>query len=186
MMRAFCEMLIAGWERLGNNVYSFTGDGVMSAKILAAPALASLLVLAACGEPSSPDVLNARVAQRMASKQECDGKANVQYLPDGARITMPDDALFITGRADLSPCGQYAMASAIEAMLSSAIMRVEIQPGGNIEAPYAGLVSQRADALGTMFTKSVFIPYQPPLLVQSDTVGPAGAWSVVLTVRSSS
>src|SRR5215469_8157944 len=136
-----------------------TGDGVMKANILAAPALASLFFLSACGEPSSPDVLNARVAQRMATNQECDSKATVQYLPDGARITMPDDALFITGRDELSPCGQYAMASAIEAMLSSAIMRVEIEPGGNIDAPYAGLVSQRADVLGTMFAKSAFVPY---------------------------
>jgi hypothetical protein len=179
-------MLIAGWKRLGNNVRSFTGDGVMNANILAAPALASLLLLAGCGEPSSPDVLKARVAQSMATNQECNSKANVQYLEDGARITMPDGALFMIGQAELSPCGEYAMASAIEAMLSSGIMRVEIEPGGNIEAPYAGLVSQRADALGTMFAKSVFVPYQPPLLVQSRSAGPAGTWGIVLTVRSNS
>jgi hypothetical protein len=179
-------MLIAGWKRLGNNARSFTGDGVMNVNMLAAPALAALLLLAGCGEPSSPDVLKARVAQRMASKQECDGKASVQYLPDGARITMPDSALFIIGRAEVSPCGQYAMASAIEAMLSSAIMRVEIEPGGNIDAPYAGLVSRRLDALETMFAKSAFVPYQPPVLVQSISAGTAGVWGVVLTVRSSS
>ena len=78
------------------------------------------------------------------------------------------------------------MASAIEAMLGSAIMQVEIEPGGNIEAPYAGLVSQRADALKTMFAKSVFVPYQPPLFVQSRSAGPAGVWGVVLAVRSNS
>jgi hypothetical protein len=159
----------------------------MDANSLATAALASLLLLAACGsEPSSPDVLKARVTERMAPKQECDSKANVQYLDDGARITMPDSALFTLGRSDISACGQYAMASAIEAMLSSAIMRVEIEPGGNIEAPYAGLVNERVEALETMFAKSVFVPYQAPVLVQSRAAGPAGVWGVVLTVRNNS
>ena len=158
----------------------------MRANNLAAPALASLFLLAACGEPSSPDVLKARVAQHMATNQDCDSQANVQYLPNGARITMPDRALFIIGRAELSPCGQYAMASTIQAMLSSAVMRVEIEPGGDIEAPYAGLVGRRADALETMFAKSAFVPYQPPILIQSDPAGPAGVWGVVLTVRNNS
>lgn len=158
----------------------------MKAHLLAAPALASLFFLNACGEPSSPDVLKARVAQRLATNQQCDSKATIQYLPDGARITMPDDALFVIGRDELSPCGQYAMASAVQAMLSSGVMRVEIEPGGNIDAPYAGLVSERADALGTMFAKAAFVPYQPPVLVQSLSSGQAGVWGIVLTVRNNS
>jgi|ERR1700722_926016 hypothetical protein len=148
----------------------------------ATAALAALLLLAACGEPASPDVLNARVTARMAPDQPCNRQASVQYLPDGARISMPDSALFTIGRADLSACGQYAMSSAIEAMLDPGIMQVVIEPGGDIDAPYARLVRQRADTLNGVFTKASFPPYQPVVPVQTKAAGQAGIWGIVLTV----
>ena len=97
----------------------------MKAIILAMPALGALLALTACGEPLSTDVLKARVADHMASDPVCNKRANVEYLPDGARVSLPDNALFIVGRAELNPCGQYTMASVIEAMLNTDIMQVD-------------------------------------------------------------
>jgi len=160
----------------------------MKTTIRAIPALAAVLLLAACGEPSSPDVLNARVAARMAPDQGCSNGTSIEYLPDGARINLPDSALFTIGRADLSPCGQYAMAGAVEAMLKPGIMLVVIEPGGDVEAPYAGLARQRADTLKAVFAKASFPPYQPPILVQSTPSGSGriGVWGIVLTVASTS
>ena len=158
----------------------------MTANIRATPALTALLLLAACGEPSSPEVLNTRVAESMAPDQLCNTKASVEYLPNGARISMPDGALFTIGKSDLSACGQYAMTSAVQAMLDPGIMQVVIEPGGDIEASYAGLARQRADIMKAMFTNVGFVSFQPPVLVQTNSAAPAGVWGVVLTVASKS
>jgi len=158
----------------------------LKATIRATPVLTALLLLTACGEPSSSAMLHARVSARMAPDQPCNTKASIQYLPDGARISIPDSALFTIGRADLSACGQYAMSGAIEAMLDPGIMQVVIEPGGDLEAPYAGLVRQRADTLTAVFTKASFVPYQPPVPVQTRAAGQTGVWGVVLTVANKS
>jgi hypothetical protein len=156
--------------------------------VRAMPVLAALLLLAACGEPSSPDVLNARVTEQMAPDQPCNKPASIEYLPDGARISMPESALFTVGRADFSACGRYAMASAVEAMLDPGIMQVIIEPSGDIEAPYAGLARQRAGTLRGLFIKTGFVPYQPQpiVLVQSRSPTPIGVWGIVLLVAGRS
>ena len=159
---------------------------MLKAVISPVPAITALMLLTACSQPSSSDDLNARVSARMTPTQPCNAKASVQYLPDGARISMSDSALFTIGRADLSACGQYAMSGAIEAMLDPGIMRVVIEPGGDLGAPYANLVRQRSDTLTAVFTKASFIPYQPPVLVQTKAVGQAGVWGIVLTAGNKS
>jgi hypothetical protein len=158
----------------------------MKAKFAATPALIAVLFLSACGQPSSPDVLNTRVSARMAPDLLCNKSATVEYLPNGARISMPDNALFTIGRPDLSACGRYAMASAVEAMLDPGIMQVVIEPSGDVGAPYAGLARQRADTLQGVFTDVGFDPFQPPVLVQSRPGGPIGVWGIVLTVVNKS
>src|SRR5579859_3775336 len=96
----------------------------LKATVRATPALIAVLGLTGCGEPSASSVLDVRVAERMAPDQPCNIQASVAYLPDGARISMPSNALFTSGRADFTACGQYAMAGAIEAMLDPSIMQV--------------------------------------------------------------
>lgn len=157
----------------------------MKAIILAMPVLGALLALTACGEPLSTDVLKARVADHMASDPVCNKRANVEDLPDGARVSLPDNALFIVGRAELNPCGQYAMASVIEAMLNTDIMQVVIEPTGDIDAPYYGLARQRAEVLQGMISKVAFVPFHRPIPIQMKSTGSA-AWGIVLTVANSS
>lgn len=151
------------------------------AMIRGTAALTVLLLLAGCVEPASHDVLNARVAARMTPGVPCNAQVSVQNLPNGSRVSMPDSALFTIGRPDLSECGQYAIASTVEAMLDPSIMQVTIEPGGDLQAPYAGLVRQRADTLNQVFAKASFVPYQPPIPVQTMPSGPIGTWGVVLT-----
>ena len=89
----------------------------MKAAIHGVTMLAALL-LAACSEPPPVQVLNSRVSARMSPVQPCNRPASVEYLPNGARISIPDTALFTVGRTDLSPCGEYAVASAVVAVES--------------------------------------------------------------------
>ncbi|MEJ0019768.1 MAG: hypothetical protein WDN25_25085 [Acetobacteraceae bacterium] len=158
----------------------------MNARDLALPAIASLLLLAACGERPVSQVLNTRVTAKMSPDQSCNAAASVEYLPNGARITLPDTALFVVGRTDLSPCGEFALTSAVEAMLEPRLMQVVIEPGGDINAPYAGLPRERAAKVQAMFTDVGFAPAQPPVIVQPGPGAPVGVWGVVLTVDGSS
>jgi hypothetical protein len=153
----------------------------MKASVHFVPALAPLLLLAACGEPSGAGLLQSRVTTSMTQEQQCNRVASVQYLPNGARISVPATALFIPGRPDLTECGQYAMASAVQAMLAPRIMYVVIEPYGDIDSPYSLLSRERADRLQTMFSHAGFVPTQPPVLVQTAAVPSQETWGIVLT-----
>src|SRR5689334_14764287 len=97
--------------------------------------LTALLLLTACSGPPRPQVLAHRLAETMTLQKPCTGQAGIEYLPNGARITLPDTELFLVGRTDISPCGQYALASVVEAMLDPRIMQIVIEPGGDINSP---------------------------------------------------
>lgn len=148
----------------------------------APPVVAALLWLSACGGPPSSDVLNRRVAASMSPEQSCNSAASVQYLPNGARISLPDSALFVVGRSELSPCGQFALASAVQAMLVPHIMQVSIEPAGDIDAPYAGLAREKAERVQKLFSNVGFVSDQPPVLVQPSSGTLTGVWGVVLTM----
>src|SRR5690242_8891416 len=77
---------------------------VMKANIRILSALAALGFLAACSRPDA-QVLNDRVTARMTPPLPCNSQATVEYLPNGARIMIPDTALFIIGKTDISECG---------------------------------------------------------------------------------
>ena len=152
----------------------------MKAAIHSVTMLAALL-LAACSEPPAVQVLNDRVTASMSPAQPCNGPASVEYLPNGARIRIPDTALFTVGRTDLSPCGGYAMASVVEAMLDPRIMQVVIEPGGDINAPDAFLPRERVGVLRASFSNPGFLPTQPAVLVQPAAV-PSRVWGILLTI----
>ena len=136
----------------------------MKAAIHGVTMLAALL-LAACSEPPPVQVLNSRVSARMSPVQPCNRPASVEYLPNGARISIPDTALFTVGRTDLSPCGEYAVASAVEAMLDPRIMQIVIEPGGDINAPDAFLPRERVGSLRALLSNPAFVPAPSPVLV---------------------
>jgi len=151
----------------------------MRASSGAVAALMSLLLVVACAQPSNGPIFQSRIATAMTPEQPCNRVASVQYVPAGARIEVPADALFLPGKADLTQCGQIAMTSAIQAMLDPRIMYVAIEPYGDVDAPYALLARQRADRLRGFFSNVGFTGSQPPVAVQP-AVTP-NAWGVVLT-----
>ncbi len=146
-------------------------------------AMLTALLLAACSEPPVVQVLNSRVTASMSPVQPCNRPASVEYLPNGARISIPDTALFTVGRTDLSPCGQYAVASAVEAMLDPRIMQVVIEPGGDINAPDAFLPRERIGSLRALLSNPGFVPTPAPVLVQPAAT-PSRVWGILLTIAS--
>jgi hypothetical protein len=142
------------------------------------------LMLAACSEPPAAQVLDSRVTVSMSPVQPCNRPASVEYLPTGARIRIPDTALFTVGRTDLSECGRYAVASVVEAMLNPRIMQVVIEPGSDINDPDAFLPRERVGSLKASLSNPGFAPTQPPVLVQPAAV-PSRVWGIVLTIADS-
>jgi hypothetical protein len=153
----------------------------MKASAFVVPTFAALLLLGACSEPSSTQVLQTRVTTIRSPAQTCNRLESIEYMPDGVRVRLADTSLFVIGRADLSDCGRYALGSVVEAMLNPRIMQVVVEPGGDINAPEALLVRQRATTVQAFLTNAGFTGTQPPVLVQ-----PSGDmsrnWGVVLAV----
>jgi hypothetical protein len=146
-------------------------------------AVPAILLLAACSsEPPTAEMLGDRATTTLTPAEACNRPANIEYLPDGARIRIPDTALFVIGRTDLSPCGQFALASVVEAMLEPGIMQVVIEPGGDIESPDAYLPRQRAATMQSLLSHVGFSTTQPPVLVRPAPIPSAGTWGVVLLV----
>jgi hypothetical protein len=156
-------------------------EDAMKAGIHAVAALAALFLLDGCSEPSSTQTLQRRVAIRMDPAQTCNRPASIEYLPNGARVRMPDTSLFVVGRTDLSNCGQYAVSSVVEAMLDPRIMQVVVEPGGDFNAPYAFLPRERADNIRALLSNTAGTATQPPVLVQP-APAPSGSWGIVLAV----
>jgi hypothetical protein len=147
------------------------------------PAFAALLALAACSEPSSTQTLSDRVTTGLNPTQVCNRQANIEYLPNGTRISFPASFLFVSGRADLTGCGQYAVASVTQAMLDPRIMQVAIEPEANLQGQESNLTLQRTGRLKGLLTNVGFTQTQPPVLVQPAAIQTQDVFGIVLTVR---
>jgi hypothetical protein len=146
--------------------------------------LTILLVLGACSEPSS-QVLSDRVAASLIPTGPCNREASIEYLPNGTRIRLPEASLFVNGKADLTACGQYTLASVTQAMLAPPIMQVVIEPEADANAPGSSVSLERADTVKKLLSNVGFIFTQPPVLVQLPTAPSPGTLGVVLTVSGS-
>jgi hypothetical protein len=147
------------------------------------PALAALLALGACSEPSSTQTLSDRVTTGLNPAQVCNRQANIEYLPNGTRIRFPASSLFVSARADLTGCGQYAVASVTQAMLDPRIMQVAIEPEANVQGQESYLSLQRADRLKSLLTNVGFTQTQPPVVVQPAPTPMQDSFGIVLAIR---
>jgi hypothetical protein len=85
-----------------------------------------LLVVVACasGNRSVSD-LHQRM-QLLLAPDIAAGRAGLERLPDGARVTLPQQALFPTGRSELDDKGRFVLASVIQGLLDPGILRIDI------------------------------------------------------------
>ena len=153
-----------------------------SAHIL--PAAAILLALGGCSEPSRTQVLASRVTASLDPAQPCNSQASIESVPNGTRIRLPEASLFVVGRADLSACGHYALASVTEAMLDPRIMQVVVEPEADANAG-SSLSLRRADTVKAALSDVGFTSFQPPVVVQPATAPAQGVLGIVLAVAAS-
>jgi hypothetical protein len=146
------------------------------------PALATLLALGACSEPSSTQMLANRVTASLSPTNPCNGMASIEYLPNGTRIRLQEASLFVDSRTDLTACGQYALASVIQAMLAPPIMQVVIEPEADVNVPGSSISLRRADIVKTLMSNAGFVFTQPPVLIQPAAAQPPGTLGIMLAV----
>jgi hypothetical protein len=103
--------------------------------------LSTMFLAVACassGVNRSAQNLGQRLQVQLAPDAMAAG-AVLERLPYGARITIPEQALFANGGTELDDNGRYVLASVIEGLLDPRILRIEVA-----EAPEAGVGLQGA------------------------------------------
>jgi hypothetical protein len=105
-----------------------------------------MLFVVAC-TPGNNSVAN--LGQRMQVLLAPDiaaGRAGLEQLPDGARVTLPEQSLFPPGRSELDDRGRFLLASVIQGLLDPGILRIDVaEPAPSpayLQAPRAGAVRQ--------------------------------------------
>lgn len=83
------------------------------------------LVLGACASENPPSDLASRLDWNLSNGITA-RQATVERLPDGARVTFPETALFPGAGSGLSPQGEYRVVSVVESLLAPAIMQVQV------------------------------------------------------------
>jgi hypothetical protein len=77
------------------------------------------------------------------------------------RICFPPTLFFLSGRTNLTPCGQYALARVTEAMLAPRIMQAVIEPESGVSAPASEFALQCADTVQRALSNVGFTQKQP-------------------------
>jgi hypothetical protein len=105
-----------------------------------------ILFVAAC---TSGNNSVANLGQRMQVLLAPDiaaGRVGLEQLPDGARVTIPEQSLFPPGRGELDDRGRFLLASVIQGLLDPGILRVDVaEPAPSpayLQGPRAGAVRQ--------------------------------------------
>jgi len=124
-----------------------------------------LLLATACasetGQGGAP-----RLAERLQLRLSPDiaaGRATLEQFPDGARVTIVDQALFPGGSTELDDNGRFILASVIEGLLAPRLLRIQM-----IETASAPAFVQeaRARAVVEFFEDYGLGPTLQPPLVQ--------------------
>src|SRR3954447_22408886 len=91
----------------------------------ASVSVAQLVLLLGCASERSPmdvgDRLQAELRPELTS-----GSVALEQLPDGARVTLPDQTLFPAGGAELSDKGRNVLTSLAEALLAPPLLRIDV------------------------------------------------------------
>jgi hypothetical protein len=147
--------------------------------------LAPMLLAVACTSSSGVSRSAQELGQRLQVGLAPDvaaGRAALEPLPDGARVTLSDVALFPTGATELDDKGRYVLASVIQGLLSPRILLIEITESPASPVGLQGLkaraVTQYLEEYGLQST------LQPPVPPDSAGAVPRGLTITVSIVSS--
>lgn len=149
-----------------------------------------MLLIVACS--SSPGIgptaqdLGQRLQVRLAPDISA-GRATLDRLPDGARVTLVDQSLFPGGGAQLDDTGRDVLTRVIQSLLDPRILRVVVAES---PAPQADLQDAQTGAVTQYFQEyglgSVLQPATPQQGMAPGSVGAAPqALTITVSIRSS-
>jgi flagellar motor protein MotB len=107
------------------------------------------------------------------------GRAGLDQLPDGARVTLPEQSLFPPGRAELDDRGRFLLASVIQGLLDPGILRIDVAEPAPSPAYLQG---PRASAVRQYFVDYGLGPTLQPAAVPPASVDTAPQ-NVMITVN---
>jgi hypothetical protein len=87
--------------------------------------VAQLVLLVGCASERSPQDLSDRLQVEL-SPELANGSVTLERLPDGARVTLPDQTLFPTGGAELDARGRFVLTSLVQALLAPPLLQVDV------------------------------------------------------------
>jgi hypothetical protein len=147
--------------------------------------LCPLLLVAACasGQQHTTQLLGDRLQQHL-SPDIAAGRAALQPLSDGARVTLVDPNLFQNGGNELNDNGRGILASVTEGLLDPSLLQISVDDTSPITGP-VGWQPTRAQAVNQFFTDyglgGTLQPPPPPEPMPVGAVAPAPA-GVAITI----
>jgi len=96
--------------------------------------VAQLVLLLGCASERSPQDVSDRLQTELAPEL-ASGSVTLERLPDGARVTLPDQTLFPTGGAALDAKGRDVLTSLAEALLAPPLLEVAVAGPANSPLP---------------------------------------------------
>lgn len=137
--------------------------------------LSPLLVIVACTSYSelgrTTQELDDRLSVRLAADMAA-GRVTLQQVDYGASVTLADQSLFASDRAELNDAGRDVMTGVIQALLDPRLLRIEIAEStatpGHLQAARVQTVKQYFE------DADVEAAIQPPVAMQEMPPGPAG------------
>jgi flagellar motor protein MotB len=139
-----------------------------------------ILSVVAC--TSSGNNSAANLGQRMQVLLAPDiaaGRVGLEQLPDGARVTLPEQSLFPPGRGELDDRGRFLLASVIQGLLDPGILRIDVAEPAPSPAYLQG---PRASAVRQYFVDYGLGPTLQPAAVPPASVDTAPQ-NVMITVN---
>lgn len=121
------------------------------------------LLTAACSSTPGPDVIASHLNDRLNVRLAPDiaaGRAVLEPLPDGARVTLSEAALFPSGAAQMDDKGRYVVARVIEGMVDPRLLQVDI--GGPRQAQAQTVADFFTEYLAGAYPQSHFASAEQP------------------------
>ena len=88
--------------------------------------LGPVLFVVACTSGNSSVANLGQRMQVLLAPDIAAGRVRLEQLPDGARVTLPEQSLFPPGRGELDDRGRFLLASVIQGLLDPGILRIDV------------------------------------------------------------